>query len=413
MSLERKCTPSSDDVEVESPSTSGGFHGHANVDFYESNSSSDEKSLEDTLSLTCDEESLASRSMEESSDDAEFSMFRSPASPAILRKRLLPMAPSPISGDDQDGDDNQVSYRNRLRSKTLWKGRSAVRLLCFSASILAYMSSTTLTYPSLLASIRVRGVPLSQEAQTWSRFHRRKGPKMLQKISKKASNSQYTIRIKGHRLDLVLQSLDYHAQCPSVKTVQVDWTDPTKPRLPRSVLKHKSGKVEALSSKSSTAAVFLLDEDVLLKCDEIERAFQEWRLDPTRLVGFYPYHHQASAAAVSGTDREEPFQARQVSLGQGAYSMMSDQAVFVHHIYLRNFPEIPDDKCQRLGLSIAVSSITFKPPVAVMSNPLTTLQRSKRETATLPNVQCQKWMETIGDPKLKAQVATIVGHERN
>ena len=138
-------------------------------------------------------------------------------------------------------------------------------------------------------------------------------------------------------------------------------------------------------------------------------AFQEWRLDPSRLVGFYPFHHQATA----GPESDETFRLRQVSLGQGAYSMLSDRAVFVHNSYLRNFPAIPD-KCQRLGLSIAVSSVTSKPPVAVMSNPQTTRQPD-RQSAMLSRAaseQCQEWMETIGKPKLTDQVATIIGHQR-
>ena len=92
--------------------------------------------------------------------------------------------------------------------------------------------------------------------------------------------------------------------------------------------------------------------------------------------------------------------------------MLSDRAVFVHNSYLRNFPQI-SDKCQSLGLSIAVSSVTSKPPIAVMSNPQTTRQPDQKtvKISKTESEQCQAWMETIGYPKLKDQVATIVGNQ--
>lgn len=126
-------------------------------------------------------------------------------------------------------------------------------------------------------------------------------------------------------------------------------------------------------------------------------------------MGFYPFHHKAAKAA---KENDKKVQLRQVSLGKGVYSMLSDRAVFVHNSYLRNFPEF-SDKCQRLGLSIAVSSMTSKPPVAVMSNPQTTQQPDNKtiKISKAASENCQDWMETIGNPKLKDQVATIVGHQ--
>lgn len=259
-----------------SPS-SNTFHSRDDGDYC--GEGSDDKSFTDaTLSLTCDdsEDSTDDSLSDNSTDDSteEVSIYHSPF---LLRKRLLPLAPSPIQGDDDDDDnhDGLISYRGTMQPRTLWKKRSNMRVLCFSLSMLAYLFSTTLNYSSMTASLRGQdgtGHPLNKQSKEWKSFHRQKAPKIMQKLSKKSASSQYTIRIKGHRLDLVLQSLDYHAQCPSVKKVQVEWTDPAMKRLPRSVLKHKSGKVEAFGEKSkASSAVFLLDEDVLLKCEEIER----------------------------------------------------------------------------------------------------------------------------------------------
>lgn len=243
---------------------------------------SDEKSsaTDTTLCLTYDDDSLTSRCEDNTSSDENDAGLSTYHSPILLRKRLLPLAPSPIQGDDDDDDDNYsrempISYRNTVQPRALWKKRSNLRILCFSFSLLAYLFSTTLNYSSMSASLRGQnspGHPMSKQSKEWRSFHRQKARKIMQKLSKKSASSQYTIRIKGHRLDLVLQSLDYHAQCPSVKKVQIEWTDPSMKRLPRSVLKHKSGKVEGFGEKSkASSAVFLLDEDVLLQCSEIER----------------------------------------------------------------------------------------------------------------------------------------------
>ena len=244
--------------------------------------SSDEKSsasTDTTLSLNYEDDSFSSPSEDNNSTD-ENDVASIYHSPLLLRKRLLSLTPSPIQRfDDHDHDeyenDMPVSHRNTVQPRVLWKKRSNIRLVCFSLSMLAYVFTTTINYSSMMASFREKDSPgyaMSRQSKEWDDFHRQKAQKIMQKLSKRSTSSQYTIRIKGHRLDLVLQSLDYHAQCPSVKKVQVEWTDPAMKRLPRSVLKHKSGKVEESGAKSkSSSAVFLLDEDVLLQCDEIER----------------------------------------------------------------------------------------------------------------------------------------------
>jgi len=271
-----------DDVEQQSPSDT-----IEDADLC-GGGSSDSQSLEDTLSLTCDEDnSLASSgsdngnsiTIDDNMIDVDLSIYRSPD---LLRKRLMPLAPSPILDSSFHSYHDHATFdRHLLTYTTLWRKRSAIRLLCFSLTILSYVvySATFQALPRSTYQPFIRGLAastrgtrkLSPEAQEWDRFVKRKAPKILQKLSNKSTNIQYTIKLKGHRLDLVLQSLDYHAQCPSVKSVQVEWNHPTKPNIvPKSVLKHKSGKVTNTATPR-TSAVFLLDEDVLLTCEEIER----------------------------------------------------------------------------------------------------------------------------------------------
>ena len=90
--------------------------------------------------------------------------------------------------------------------------------------------------------------------------------------------------------------------------------------------------------------------------------------------------------------------------------MMSDKALFVHNHYLRGLPVIPSQRCQHLALSILVSTMTSKPPTAVMSNPHLVkhqygLGYSKEQTE-----DCQYWMDhVIGGAILPDTTATVVG----
>jgi hypothetical protein len=138
-------------------------------------------------------------------------------------------------------------------------------------------------------------------------------------------------------------------------------------------------------------------------------ALQEWCLDPTRLVGFYPFHfddHGGDEASVSGSGLQP------ASRG-GPYSMLSDRAVFVHSLILRSIPKIPQE-CQHLGLSIIVSSMTSKPPVAVLSKPQSFhLKKSTRPVQKPTSLACLQWIESIGATNLPDQISTIVGQEKH
>ncbi|CAB9505595.1 64 protein [Seminavis robusta] len=365
-------------------------------------------SLEDTLSLTCDE-SLGSNlsSTFVADDDEDSSDCEDYPSPHLLRRRLMPIPPSPIAGS---GYDTPIRNKSIPEARFVSRKRHSTRILWLMIVLIVYVILTTIDHGGMLDAARDIGI--SDEARQWRRFFRRRAPKLLHKIPNRASGRSYTIRIKGHRLDLVTQSLDYHAQCPSVKEVQVLWTDPTTNQLPKSISNHQSGKVQPLG-KPSTMAVFLLDEDIRITCEEIERAFSEWREDPSRLVGFYPFQHTSEADDGASLLSPYPdFGLRSVSRATGPYSLVSDRAVFVHNSILRSLPSLPT-ACQDLSLSIIASSMTKKPPVAVLSNPHA-IRHSKR-SPVISNDQsrrCHEWLSSIGGLTLPSQKATIIGHEK-
>lgn len=146
-------------------------------------------------------------------------------------------------------------------------------------------------------------------------------------------------------------------------------------------------------------------------------AFHEWQIDPTRLVGFYPFHHgwqQSNSNLLrSSSSSSRSFRFKKVTTRGGKYSMVSDRAVFVHKHYLQYIPPTPPDQCQHLALSIVVSAMTSQSPVAVFSKPHT-VRSSPKTFESLDDTDdlessCQKWVETLGVEELPDQTATFVG----
>ena len=99
----------------------------------------------------------------------------------------------------------------------------------------------------------------------------------------------------------------------------------------------------------------------------LHKAFSLWRANPERLVGFFPRF----------LDGEVP-----------RYRIISDRAVFVHKSYLNSLAfQVASEvaaasyhkACGDLALSVAVSSLSSRPPAAVRARPLELLSRLKGE----------------------------------
>jgi len=103
----------------------------------------------------------------------------------------------------------------------------------------------------------------------------------------------------------------------------------------------------------------LLEESVHLTCQDIERALQQWQLDPSRIVGFLPDNSRV-------------------------FSQLSDHAAIVHRYYLSNRPtrRINDDTCWHFLLSTYITAVSEKAPVLITSN-LIQKQRSKDDSHCL------------------------------
>jgi hypothetical protein len=260
--------------------------------------------------------------------------------------------------------------------------------------------SMTLIYFALAAATILLGynsvvhksrVILKSQLLVWQRFLQEDAEIVRQKIANKAPGDELTIQLRGGRLDLIQHSLDAHSRCTVVKEIQVEWLpDSDGGNLPPSLLYHDGGKTSEIG-KLSTNAVLLLSEETVFSCDEIERgtcrqsrllfvpqatvlltfqlfattAFRTWQEDSSRLVGFFPFRLTASNSRRGNDSGIE-----NVPESGGSYSLLSDTAVFVHRLYIQSLPYIRQPTpCKTFLLSLQVSVVTAKPPIAIAACP--------------------------------------------
>jgi hypothetical protein len=160
-----------------------------------------------------------------------------------------------------------------------------------------------------------------------------------------------------------------------------------------------SRKVVPISEMTTTSAIFLLSEGLIISCNGIEKgrshtknigcksffqmsthnflydfivlitAFNTWKKDPRRLVGFFGYKvpSEDTSGMLSSLQHITP--------GIDSYAFVSNRAVFIHKLYLDSLPAVGGYKDERhhgnccdVSLSLQVSVAFDKPPVVVKAN---------------------------------------------
>jgi hypothetical protein len=116
--------------------------------------------------------------------------------------------------------------------------------------------------------------------------------------------AKYTIRINTwHRNKLLLLSINHHASCEGVASIQIIWCDKEN-KPPGEISNHTSGKVvieyheiNSLNERyrilipTPTMAVLSLDDDIMRPCEALDAAFVRWTRHPDRIVGFNARSH--------------------------------------------------------------------------------------------------------------------------
>ncbi|KAK8958468.1 hypothetical protein KSP40_PGU002589 [Platanthera guangdongensis] len=116
----------------------------------------------------------------------------------------------------------------------------------------------------------------------------------------KGQYSQFTMLTMTYdaRLWNLKQYVKHYSRCASVREIVVVWNKgkppaedefdsavPVRIRVEEHNSLNNRFKVDPLIQ---TKAVFELDDDILMTCNDVEKGFRAWREHPERIVGFYP-----------------------------------------------------------------------------------------------------------------------------
>ena len=175
-----------------------------------------------------------------------------------------------ISLFDRDGLHNDdVTSSRQAKTQQQWKHQHFFRLafkryyallaLGICCSIGAILQSTTYTTNTT-------------EFNSWTRFLEQDAARVTREIKKSPTPESFIIVLNGGRLDLIQQSLDAHVRCPSVEDIVINFDGMDHP--PEYLLSHRTTDLEHVNSLDAQS-LFLLNEGVMLSCDELEKGKSE------------------------------------------------------------------------------------------------------------------------------------------
>jgi len=216
---------------------------------------------------------------------------------------------------------------------------------------------------------------------------------------------QYTIITPSFkREDLLKQFLDKYAgptACPSLHSIIISWADVDTP--PPSFLtappSHYTIPVYVFIPPSSslnyrfhpppmltTEAVFQLDDDIRLRCDDIEFGFGVWKEHRQQIVGFSARAHEANEHYPGGFKYHiNPIPTTTTTKNsrddhRTGYSIILTNAAFLHRHYLQDYwsdTNLPlhsirtfidrERNCEDIAMNYLVASQTHLPGVYVQA----------------------------------------------
>ncbi|XAR52300.1 N-acetylglucosaminyl-proteoglycan 4-beta-glucuronosyltransferase [Bertholletia excelsa] len=116
----------------------------------------------------------------------------------------------------------------------------------------------------------------------------------------KGQYSQFTLLTMTYdaRLWNLKMYVKHYSRCSSVREIVIVWNKGKPPKLdefdslvPIRIRVEKENSLNnrfKVDTLIKTRAVLELDDDIMMRCDDIERGFKVWREHPNRIVGFYP-----------------------------------------------------------------------------------------------------------------------------
>jgi hypothetical protein len=163
--------------------------------------------------------------------------------------------------DDSDSEHGLVPRRRRINKATI---TSNTKRLFFYLLVMIVGVWSIMTIQSMNSHSRV-------DNDEWRHFQMQTLPMVRKALQRYEPEQEYTIVLRGKRLDLLQQSVDYISRCTSVKEVQIDYWEGGN-ETPMTLLTLDSPKVVSASqTKLATSAVFLLSEGIQISCSDLQK----------------------------------------------------------------------------------------------------------------------------------------------
>ena len=183
---------------------------------------------------------------------------------------------------------------------------------------------------------------------------------------------------------MLQDAIDYYATCGTVKYIYVIWSEHEPPSV--IVQNRYKGKqhpeiafvlnpTDSLNNRFKpltgphTDAIFSVDDDIRVPCDDLTLAYEVWKASDKSIVGFMPRLH------LRGKDDKLVYRCWWRVWLHGAYSVVLTKAAFLHHDYMKVYTEemsksIRDmvdreRNCEDIAMQFLVSDRTNLPPVYV------------------------------------------------
>jgi Glycosyl transferase family 64 domain len=150
----------------------------------------------------------------------------------------------------------------------------------------------------------------------------------------KGHYSQFTILTMTYdaRIWNLKMFIKHYSRCSSVQEIVVVWNkgpQPAKSELESSVpVRIRIEEKNSLNNRFNidplikTRAVLVLDDDIMMTCDDVERGFKVWRESPERIVGFYPRLAEGNPLR---------YHDEKYARNKGGYNMILTGAAFIDH----------------------------------------------------------------------------------
>ena len=199
------------------------------------------------------------------------------------------------------------------------------------------------------------------------------------------------------RRDLLRRALAHYAACPAVASIRVVWSEqaPSPARgAPEDagffepaaharpgLVRYDAHPTTSINnrflplSELTTAAVFSVDDDMVVPCASLDDAFAAWRAAPHALVGFYPRLHVRAADAPGGVCAYRYVSAEPALAWHGAFSVVLTKAAFLHARYLSLYSEAMPAiireyvtrrrECEDIAMAFLIANATSRPGVWV------------------------------------------------